>query len=244
MPETLTLYSSEICPFAQRTVIALQEAKADYTLYEIDLANKPDWYAPKVNPASKVPAIAYGGPKVDPANPSPESIKLAESLVLLEFIADLYPNSGLLSTNPVERAQARFIIDLFSTKALPAFFAVTWKGESPDGLYSALLAFQVQLELHAKPFLGGDKLNIADVAVAPFLARLDSHLRNDVGGFETGVGSKIYDEIFKSERFNTLSKYAQALLARETVKKSFPEDKYLERIKARVQEALKEKSST
>ncbi|ELU43933.1 Glutaredoxin domain-containing protein [Rhizoctonia solani AG-1 IA] len=113
MPETLTLYSSEICPFAQRTVIALQEAKADYTLYEIDLANKPDWYAPKVNPASKgvstIPAIAYGGPKVDPANPSPESIKLAESLVLLEFIADLYPNSGLLSTNPVERAQARRI---------------------------------------------------------------------------------------------------------------------------------------
>ncbi|KDN51872.1 hypothetical protein RSAG8_00423, partial [Rhizoctonia solani AG-8 WAC10335] len=45
--------NDKICPFAQRTVIALEEAKADYTTYEIDLSNKPEWYAPKVNPASK-----------------------------------------------------------------------------------------------------------------------------------------------------------------------------------------------
>ncbi|KAG8762359.1 hypothetical protein FRC11_009662 [Ceratobasidium sp. 423] len=243
MTETLTLYSSEICPFAQRTVIALQEAKADYTMYEIDLSNKPEWYAPKINPASKVPAIAYGGPKVDPANPSPESTKLAESLVLLEFIADLYPNSGLLSANPVERAQTRFIIDLFSTKVLPAYSAVLWKGEPVETLYNGLLVLQSQLELHAKPFLGGNKINIADAAVAPFLARLEAQLRQDVGGFVTGEGPKIYDEIFKSERFKTLSKYAQALFARETVKKSFPEGKYLERAKLRIQEALKAKAS-
>ncbi|KAJ1309967.1 hypothetical protein OPQ81_006725 [Rhizoctonia solani] len=224
MTETLTLYSSEVCPFAQRTVIALQEAKADYTKYEIDLSNKPEWYAPKINPASKVPAIAYGGPKVDPANPSPESVKLAESLVLLEFIADLYPNSGLLSTNPVERAQARFIIDVFSTKVLPANLALVWKGESPEPLYDALLAFQDQLKLHAKPFLGGDKINIADAAVAPFLIRLEAHLKKDVGGFVVrGDGSNIYNELFKSERFENFSKYVHALLGRETIKKSFPE---------------------
>ncbi|CAE6407289.1 unnamed protein product [Rhizoctonia solani] len=243
MVETLTLYSSDICPFAQRTVIAPEEAKADYTTYEIDLSNKPVWYAPKVNPASKVPAIAYGGPKVDPANPSPDSVKIAESLVLLEFIADLYPNSGLLPANPVERAQTRFIIDIFSTKVLPAFFGVTWKGESPEALYNGLLAFQEQLELYAKPLLGGGKINIADAAVAPFFVRLEAQLRSDVGGFATGEGPKIYDEIFKGERFKTFAKYAQALLARETIKKSFPEEKYLELAKARIQETLKAKGS-
>ncbi|CAE6501775.1 unnamed protein product [Rhizoctonia solani] len=242
MAQPLTLYSAEVCPFAQRTVIALQEAKADYTTYEIDLTNKPEWYAPKVNPASKVPAITYGGPKVDPADPSPESAKLTESLVLLEFIADLYPSSGLLSSNPVERAQTRFIIDLVSNKILPPFFAFAWRGESPEALYNGLLAFQAQLELYAKPFLGGDKLNIADAAVAPFLARLEAQLRRDVGGFAAGEGQKIYDELFKSERFGTFSKYVQALLARETVKKSFPEDKFLELVKVRVQ-ALKTASA-
>ena len=34
--------------------IALAEAKATFKTYQIDLQNKPEWYAPKVNPASKV----------------------------------------------------------------------------------------------------------------------------------------------------------------------------------------------
>jgi glutathione S-transferase len=65
---------------ASQAEIALAHAKADYKRFEIDLQNKPEWYAPKVNPASKVPAVAYGGPDVAPDQPSPESTKIAESL--------------------------------------------------------------------------------------------------------------------------------------------------------------------
>ncbi|KAG9121843.1 hypothetical protein FRC07_002030 [Ceratobasidium sp. 392] len=210
MPETITLYSSEYCPFAQRTVIALQEAKASYTKFEVDLVNKPEWYAPKVNPASKVPAIAYGGPKVDPTNPSPDSVKLAESLILLEFIADLYPESGLLSSDPVERAQTRFVIDIFSNKFLPAYFGLANKGEPPEPLYAALSLLQEQLT-RVQPFLGGDKLNIADAAIAPFVQRLAAQLKNDVGTFAEDQGPKIYAEIFEGERFATFQKYAKTL---------------------------------
>lgn len=172
--------------------------------------------------ARTVPAIAYGGPKVNPEEPSPESVKLAESLILLEFIADLYPNSGLLSPNPVERAQTRFVIDVLSNKFLPPYFSFFHKGDSPEGLYNGLLALQEQLT-RAKPFLGGDKLNIADAAIAPFVARLDSQLKNDVGAYAEGEGPKVHEEIFKHERFGTFQKYAKTLLERDTVKRSFPE---------------------
>ena len=37
----------------------MAEAKAKFTRYEIDLQNKPEWYAPKVNPASKVMCLFY-----------------------------------------------------------------------------------------------------------------------------------------------------------------------------------------
>jgi glutathione S-transferase len=143
-------------------------------------------------------------------------------LVLLEFFADLYPNSGLLSSDPVERAQTRFIIDLFSTKALPAFMGTLWRGEPPETVYNALLMLQEQLALHASPFLGGDKINIADAAIAPFIARLELQLKHDVGGFAEGQGPTIYNEIFKNERFLVFQKYAQALLERDTIKNSFP----------------------
>lgn len=34
--------------------LALKESKLPYTRFEIDLKNKPEWYAPQVNPVSKV----------------------------------------------------------------------------------------------------------------------------------------------------------------------------------------------
>src|ERR1700761_1379909 len=114
--------------------MAFQEAKADVTRYWIDFNNKPEWFVSRVNRAGKVriistflpprvltrlvrnqvPALVYGSPKSDPENPSAESAKITESLVILEFIADLYPDSGLLPKDPVERARVRFFIDAFT----------------------------------------------------------------------------------------------------------------------------------
>ena len=37
-----------------RVLIALSEAKAEYTLYQIDHLNKPDWFTKLVNPVGKV----------------------------------------------------------------------------------------------------------------------------------------------------------------------------------------------
>ena len=37
-----------------KTELALKESKLPYKRFEVDLKNKPEWYAPKVNPASKV----------------------------------------------------------------------------------------------------------------------------------------------------------------------------------------------
>ena len=40
----------------QRVLIALEEAGAEYTLYRIDMSNKPEWYF-KINPLGKVRPI-------------------------------------------------------------------------------------------------------------------------------------------------------------------------------------------
>lgn len=73
MEQGVTLTSTQV-------ELALEEAGIPHEKYQIDLQNKPEWYAPKVNPASKVPAVAYGGPAVPADQPSPESTKIAESL--------------------------------------------------------------------------------------------------------------------------------------------------------------------
>jgi len=164
--------------------------------------------------------VVYGSPKSDPENPSPELPRITESLVLLEFVADLYPDSGLLPKDPVERARVRFFIDAVSTKVFPPFAAFFFRGESPDAFIAAVAEIQDLLP-PAVQFAVGDHFTIADAAIAPFLGRWEVHLRNDVGKFAEGTGPRVYEELFLSERFGRLQKYFANISSRESFKNSF-----------------------
>ncbi|KAH9051928.1 glutathione S-transferase [Lactarius vividus] len=216
----IIFYTSKASIYSERVEIAFQEAKADVTRYSIDLLNKPEWYAPQVNPANKVPALVYGRPKSDPENPPPESTRITESLVILEFIADLYPDSGLLPKDPVERARVRFFIDAISTKASPPFFAFILRGESPDAFIAGVAEIQELLPPTAQ-FAVGDHFTNADAAIAPFLGRWDLLFRNDLGRFAEGTGRRVHKELFETERFARLQKYYANISSRDSFKNGF-----------------------
>ncbi|KAJ6481323.1 hypothetical protein C8R47DRAFT_1135396 [Mycena vitilis] len=232
MPEQITLYTAKICPFAHRVEIALAEAKVGYNRYEIDLSNKPEWYAPKVNPASKVPHTAYGGPQVSPDLPSPDSTKIAESLILVEFVADLYPDSAILPTDPVQRAKARFFIDAVSTKFLPAYMGPVARGTPFEPFYDALEAVQALIPAD-NTYVLGDEYTAADIAITPFLARMEVFLKNDIGAYKEGEGRKAAEYVFEGGRFARVVKYFEAIKARESFKATFDADYIKEKYTAR-----------
>jgi len=217
----IIFYTSKLCPFAQRVELSFQEAKADVTRYQIDLFNKPEWYASKVNPASKVPAVVYDkSGKSDPENPSAESATITESLVLLEFVADLYPDSGLLPKDPVSRARVRSFVDVFSTKVFPITLALFSRGEEADKFIPAAAEIQELLPATGE-FIVGDHFTIADAVIAPTLGRWSLYLQNDLGKFTEGTGPRLYQELFQSERFARLQKYFANISSRESFKNSF-----------------------
>ncbi|KAJ7106229.1 glutathione S-transferase [Mycena epipterygia] len=232
MPEQITLYTAKICPFAHRVELALAEAKVGYNRFEIDLSNKPEWYAPKVNPASKVPAIAYGGPQVSPDLPSPDSVKIAESLILVEFVADLEPQSNILPKDPVQRAKVRFFIDAISTKFLPAYMGPLARGQSFEPFWDALQVLQDLLPAD-KTYAVGDEYTAADIAITPFLARLEVALKNDIGAYKEGEGKKAAEYFFAGERFKRFVKYFEAIKARESFKATFDADYIKEKYSVR-----------
>ena len=161
----------------------------------------------------------YGSPKSDPENPSPESEKIAESLVLLEFVADLYPDSGLLPKDPVQRARVRFFIDAASNKANPASIAFYFRGEAPDKFIEAVA--EIQDLLSPSGFAVGDHFTIADAAIAPFIGCWELLFRNDVGKFAEGEGKRVHEVLFQSERFARLQKYFANISSRQSFKNSF-----------------------
>ena len=172
-------------------------------------------------PGNQVPAIAYGGPDVPPDQPSPESVKIAESLVLVEFVADLFPSSGILPADPVKRAQARFFIEGVSSKLVPAWYGVQVRNAPVEDLYAALEYLQALLPAESGFVVG--EFSLADISIATFLARMRITFLNDLGAYPEGEGPKIYAEITGSGRFARLAKYQEDLFARESFKATFDE---------------------
>ncbi|KAI0033188.1 glutathione S-transferase C-terminal-like protein [Vararia minispora EC-137] len=209
--ESITLYACKV-------ELALVEAGAKYTRYEIDMIRKPEWYT-KVHPLKKLPAIVYGGPTAPLEDPSPASAKLVESLVLLEFVADLFP--ALLPADPVSRARARLVMDAIASKLTPVLHDFGFEGDvSLDALFTACEAFQALLPPDG--FAVG-QWSITDAVVAPFLGRVDAMLRAGQGRYSPENGEKAYKELFQSERFARLQKYWKDLSSRESWKSTFDE---------------------
>jgi len=217
MTEQITLYTAKICPWAHRAEIALKESKLPYKRYEIDLKNKPEWYAPKVNPASKVPAIAYGGPDVEPDSPSPESQKIAESGVLIELFADL-SNEELLPKDPILRAKARFFIETVTPLFAGAWRGFLARGEDPAAIFKAVDV--IQNLLPAEGYAVGP-WSIADAAVTPFFARAEVSLKNDIGVYEEGKGKATWETLETDPKYARFRQYFNDIKSRDSFKETF-----------------------
>lgn len=136
--------------------------------------------------------------------------------MLVEFVADLYPESGILPTDPVLRAKTRLFIDAVSNKLSATQYKVINLGEGdPELLVQGLEAIQALLP--SQGFVVGD-FSIADIAIAPFLARLEVLLANDLGNWEggKGTGPKILKQL-QQPKLARLWEYARALEARPSV---------------------------
>ena len=103
-PAPLTLYSGWFCPFVQRVWAVLEEKKIPYQYVEVNPYNKPESLM-KINPRGLVPTLEFDGKP------------LYESSVVLEFLEDAYPDSGvsLRSKDVYLRAKARIWADFVSS---------------------------------------------------------------------------------------------------------------------------------
>ncbi|KAG1870801.1 thioredoxin-like protein [Suillus subluteus] len=255
MSEQLTLYLYKLSPYSQKIELALTEANAPHRTYQVDLFNKPEWFASKVNPVGKVPVVTYGGPNVEPNDPSPLSAKIAESNVILEFLADLYPDSGLLPKDPVLRAKVRFFIDA-STKHIegPSLAFILGK-ESYDNILKGIEFIQELLE-EGRDFAVGDHYTIADACISPSLARLKIITETDLGRaparafsrevesdyletgkFPVGMGYKLGEEL-KGPKFVKFMKYVHRMLERPSLKQTHDEESVITFFKTRFTERV------
>lgn len=195
----LELISLKICPFVQRSVIALNEKQVDFKITHIDPSDPPEWFK-DISPLGKVPVLKVGDQSV------------FESAVISEYLDEVYAPQ-LHPQDPLQKATHRSWVEFCSDLIMTQFKMSTAKEqagfeENRDALKAGLqrLASAVSEE---GPYFAGETFHLVDTVYAPLFMRM-----NIVEGIRPL-------ELDMPER---LTVWADALLARETVKNSVVED--------------------
>jgi glutathione S-transferase len=157
----LTLFTAARCPYAARARVVLAEKGLEYDAVEIDLDDRPAWLYEK-NPLGKVPVLEED-----------EGLVLPESVVIMEYLEERYPEPALWPADPAERALGRLWIERFDERLGRDYYALRRGGERKP-LDERLGALDRALE--ASPFLSGREYGLADIAYFPWILRARENL--------------------------------------------------------------------
>jgi glutathione S-transferase len=165
----ITLYSAERCPYAARARIALAEKGLEVETVEIDLSDRPAWLYEK-NPAGRVPVI-----EEDDGRPLPESV------VIMEFLEERYPEPPLLPADPADRAAVRLLIFRDDDLTGPYYALRRGADGAREEFDEALGRFEALLG--RRPYLSGAEFGLADIAFVPWFLRARDALGVEFDGF-------------------------------------------------------------
>ena len=161
----ITVYDAARCPYCARVRIAFAEKGIAYEPVEIDLSNRPSWLYEK-NPAGRVPVLEE------------DTFVLPESVVIMEYLEERYPEPALLPADPAARALERLRVLRFDDELGRDYYAFR-RGDD-----NALAERLEELEVGQSLF--------ADIAFVPWVIRardmlgvtLPAHLARWLAGLE------------------------------------------------------------
>ena len=148
-------------------------------------------------------------------------MKIQESLIINEFIADLFPSAELLPTDPALRAKARLFVQTVDSAFLPAFVGFAFLGAPAEGLYAVLEKLQGLLPPEGGFVVG--KWSLADAAFAPLIMRLETILSMNVPTITPPGAAEKMLKTLRSERFARLQQWKRDIVARPSMAKTYDE---------------------
>jgi glutathione S-transferase len=122
----ITLYDAARCPYCARVRIALAEKGIEYEPVAVDLSNRPAWLYEK-NTVGRVPVLEE------------DTLVLPESVVIMEYLEERYPEPALLPADPAARALERLRVLRFDDELGDEYYA--FRRGDENALLARLAAF-------------------------------------------------------------------------------------------------------
>ncbi|XVE81482.1 hypothetical protein DITRI_Ditri15bG0067900 [Diplodiscus trichospermus] len=153
--DEVKLFGFWASPFSRRVIWALKLKGVNYEYMEEDLPyNKSDLLL-QYNPVhKKIPVLVHGGKPI------------AESLVILEYIDEVWPQNPLLPEDAYERSVARFWAKFIDEKTRTMWEFFQKFGEEQEKAIQnnfEILRTIEEYGLGDKKFFGGDRIGVADL---------------------------------------------------------------------------------
>ncbi|XP_046468363.1 pyrimidodiazepine synthase isoform X1 [Neodiprion pinetum] len=164
VPGKLRLYSMRFCPFAQRVHLVLDAKKIPYDVVYVNLTHKPEWLVEK-NPLSKVPLLELK-----------EGNILYESLIIVDYLDEAYPEHRLYPKDPLLKAQEKLLIERFGAIIVlmnKVYYTPTMEREQFVEILNGLEIFDRELVRRGTPFFGGKQPGMVDLMIWPWCERAD-----------------------------------------------------------------------
>ncbi|XP_050429584.1 pyrimidodiazepine synthase-like [Adelges cooleyi] len=166
VPGKLRFYNYRYCPYAHRTQLVLNYKKIPHDTVFINLSEKPDWYL-NIFPAGKVPALRFNG-KI-----------LYESLLLSDFLDELYPQPALWTDGPLQKILDKlFVEEIFGkvTSTFYKFVMTTTEMEQSNfnELVDSLKLIDDELARRGSTYFGGESPKMVDYMIWPWFERFDA----------------------------------------------------------------------
>ncbi len=199
-PSLPELISFKVCPFVQRSAIALTEKKVAFKTTYVDLEKLPEWFL-EISPLRKVPVL-----RID------KSV-IFESAVIAEYLDEAFPPK-LHPDNLLEKASHRSWTEFASDMTSNMYGMLYAKSEEEFDSIRKKIAqqfSQVEKIIDPKgPYFSGNKFSLVDAAFAPLLLRLQL-VENDF-------------QLHLFDKDGPIAHWSKELLNRSSVKNSVVDD--------------------
>ncbi|KAJ9110032.1 hypothetical protein QFC20_003106 [Naganishia adeliensis] len=224
MSKQSILYSADVAR------VAMKASGADYKIVEIDLKNKPEWYQPKINPASKVPALWYDAPRdADATAPPPGTFILPESALIVDFIASVYPD--LQFKDPITRAKGALMALQYEAVSKAWFaYSVMSDGGSGKELDDFLNAVREFTPFIPEEVVKSDDYGVADIMIAPFMTRIFEFSRREAYPWNEKSGETVLSAL-SADEFKQFRAYHDKLAKWDALQSTVDCDKNTEYMK-------------
>ncbi|XP_021847878.2 glutathione transferase GST 23-like [Spinacia oleracea] len=193
----LGVWSSVYC---HRVIWALKLKGVDYDYIEEDLANKSNDLI-RYNPVhQRIPVFLHNGKPI------------VESIIILEYINEIWPQNPLLPADPYEKAKARFWAKFLEDKS-PTFYtyfrAVGEEQEKLANEAKELLRIIEEKGLGENNFFGGNQIGLTDLCLGWIACWLE--LMQEAAGIKLLESDNLPRLLAWSERFKQVPEIKECL---------------------------------